>query len=125
MLNLISIASGGAIGALLRHLLIVRATIIGGTAFPFGTLFVNVIGSFLMGVIIGYLVKTLPHSMELRSFLTVGLLGGFTTFSAFSLDTITLFERGAFTYATLYVLSSVVFSLLSVFCGLQLIRSFF
>lgn len=116
------IALGGAIGAMLRHGTSSFITRSLATAFPLGTLTVNIIGSLLMGLIVGYLVKTLPHSIELRGFLVVGLLGGFTTFSAFSLDVITLIERGAFWQATAYVVVSVVLSVLAVLAGLLIFR---
>ena len=88
------IALGGAIGSVLRYFTSNYINSLIKIGFPAGTVTVNIIGSFAMGIIIGYLVKTLPHSNELRLFLTVGILGGFTTFSAFSLDAITLIERG-------------------------------
>ena len=116
------VALGGGIGSFLRYLLGSSIYRHFGTNFPYGTFAVNIIGSFLMGVLIEYLTKTLPHSMELRAFLAVGLLGGFTTFSAFSLDSILLFERGDVFIALIYVTSSVVLSVLSVFIGMTTIR---
>lgn len=113
---------GGGIGSVLRYVLSSIITRNFGSNFPYGTMAVNVIGSFVMGVIIEYLTRTLPHSIELRAFLAVGILGGFTTFSAFSLDAISLFERGELVLSLVYVVSSVVLSILAIFAGLMLVR---
>lgn len=95
-----------------------------GANFPFGTIIVNILGSFLMGLLIAWLARrTGGSSNELRLFLATGFLGGFTTFSAFSLDTITLYERGDFGQAALYVGISVVVSVLALIAGLWLVRS--
>ncbi len=114
---------GGGIGSVLRYFLSSNISRHFGTYFSYGTLAVNIIGSFLMGVLIEYLTKTLPHSLELRAFLAVGILGGFTTFSAFSLDAIIMFERGDNMLALAYVLASVVFSIIAVFAGMMLIQA--
>lgn len=116
------IAAGGAIGASLRYLITSRITQWMGVNFPYGTIAVNIIGSLLMGLLIGYFAKTLPHSNELRAFLSIGVLGGFTTFSAFSLDAVSLIERGALLQATAYIASSVLISILALFIGLYIIR---
>jgi CrcB protein len=116
------IALGGGIGAVLRHLLTSKASHIFGVAFPYGTIIVNIIGSCLMGILIGYLAKTLPHSMELRAFLAIGLLGGFTTFSAFSLDAVNMIERGQLSQAAIYVALSVFVSIVALFAGLYVMR---
>ena len=121
-MTIVYIAIGGALGSVLRYLATVQAANLLGKSLPYGTFAVNIIGSFIMGIVIGYLAKTLPHSNELRSFLTIGLLGGFTTFSAFSLDAITLIERGETLQAGFYVLSSVIFAILAVFAGLYIIK---
>jgi len=114
---------GGGIGSFLRYITTGFITRNLGVNFPYGTLAVNIIGSFLMGALIEYLVKTMPHSAEFRSFIVVGVLGGFTTFSAFSLDAITLFERGNMPLALFYVLTSVICSILAVFVGLMVVRA--
>jgi CrcB protein len=114
---------GGGIGSVLRYFVIGSFTRNFGINFPYGTLAVNIMGSFLMGVLIEYLTRTLPHSIELRAFLAVGILGGFTTFSAFSMDAITLFERGEPGYAMVYVLASVILSICAVFAGLMAVKS--
>lgn len=120
----IYITIGGGIGSFLRYILSSAIARNLGTNFPYGTLAVNIIGSFVMGAIIEYFSRTLPHSMELRAFLTVGILGGFTTFSAFSLDAILLIDRGNAALALAYVLSSVVFSIFAVFAAMALVRWF-
>ena len=116
------IALGGGVGSFLRHIIssIIARNL--GTHFPFGTLSVNIIGSFAMGVIIEYFSRTLPHSNELRAFLTVGLLGGFTTFSAFSLDAISMFDRGSSAMAIAYIVASVMLSIFAVFLGMSLVK---
>ncbi len=95
-----------------------------GSGFPYGTLFVNVAGSFVMGVFVAMFAHIGNPSQEMRAFLTVGLLGGFTTFSSFSLDVVTLYERGEIATAALYVGVSFVLSLTAIFAGLFLVRSF-
>jgi CrcB protein len=119
------IAAGGAVGSVLRYFLSGYIVSTLKTSFPVGTLTVNIVGSLFMGIIIGYMVKTLPHSNEVRAFLVVGILGGFTTFSAFSLDTITLIERGNIVSALIYVALSVFVSIVALFIGLQITRNLF
>ena len=119
--TLLHVALGGAIGASGRYLTGVAATRVFGTGFPWGTLIVNVVGSFLMGVI----VVALAHLSATRfgPFLMTGVLGGFTTFSAFSLDAVTLWERGAVLPAVAYLAGSVILSLAALVAGLLLARS--
>lgn len=120
ILTLVQVAAGGAIGAILRYLSNVGATRLLGPGFPYGTVFVNVVGSFLMGV----LVVVLAHKggTRLAPFLMTGILGGFTTFSAFSLDTFTIWQRGEAATAALYVLASVALSLAALVAGVALTR---
>ncbi len=118
------VALGGAIGAACRYLTVSAFTKWLGVAFPYGTLAVNILGSLFMGCVIGWLTKTLPHSMELRAFLVVGVLGGFTTFSAFSLDVVTLLENGALGQAILYVIASVLGAVLALFLAIWAFRAF-
>lgn len=102
---------GAGIGGMLRHgigLLSLRWL---GPNFPYGTLAINVIGSALMGLVIGVLASRNMPGQTLRLFLTTGILGGFTTFSTFSLDSVTLWERGEVAAAIGYVLASVILSL--------------
>lgn len=116
------VALGGAIGSVARYGMISAVGRWLGTGFPWGTLSVNVLGSFLMGVLIEMFVEKLPISPEIRAFFTVGILGGFTTFSAFSLDAVTLFERGEMGSAATYILASVILSIGALFAGLLLMR---
>lgn len=123
MTHLLLIAVGGALGASLRHLSGLALLRLLGPAFPWGTLFVNVIGSLAMGLLIGWLAKRTGTSTEIKLFLATGLLGGFTTFSAFSLDVANLWERGELNLAFGYVVSSVLFSIIAIFAGLWLSRT--
>src|SRR5690606_31761018 len=95
MYHLLLVALGGAVGSALRHLVNLSALRLAGPGFPFGTLAVNLTGSFAMGVLVELIARRFGASNELRLFLMTGVLGGFTTFSAFSLDTAVLWERGA------------------------------
>lgn len=122
-MNLIFIiAVGGAIGAVCRYLLSSQIAQVAGTQFPWGILIVNVVGGFLMGAIAGIGAQSMGISQETRTFLTTGVLGGFTTFSAFSLDTALLIERGDIIHAAAYVLSSVIGSVMALFLGLYMVR---
>jgi CrcB protein len=116
---------GGGLGAALRHGVNVSAAQIFGVTYPWGTMFVNVVGSLLIGAIAGYLAfrGDAIWTQPLRLFLTTGILGGSTTFSAFSLDFALLFERGEIGQGVFYILASVALSLGAVFLGLFLVRS--
>ena len=116
------VAIGGGIGAAARYGVNVWSGRLFGSAFPWHTLIVNVLGCFIMGALTGLMAQKLNLSQEMRAFLTTGILGGFTTFSAFSLDFALLVERKATFAAGAYVLGSVVLSLAAVFAGLQLMR---
>ena len=115
---------GGGIGAALRHGVNILSARLLGTGFNYATLFENVSGSLVMGLLIGYFAFAGGSSQHWRLFLTTGILGGYTTFSAFSLDTALLYERGAIGLAALYVLGSVVLSIAGLFAGLALVRHF-
>ncbi|MGD9783986.1 MAG: fluoride efflux transporter CrcB [Hyphomicrobiaceae bacterium] len=115
-------SAGGACGAGARHLVNVGIGRLLGTGFPWATLTVNVVGSFLMGVLIEALMLRLGGSAELRTFLGTGVLGGFTTFSAFSLDVSVLMSRGETGTALLYVVGSVVVSILVLYLGMAVAR---
>ena len=115
---------GGGLGAALRHGMNIAAARLLGTAFPYGTLIINVTGSILMGLIAGYFAFRGGASQHWRLFLTTGILGGYTTFSAFSLDAALLYERGETWSAVLYVIGSVVLSILGLFAGLYVIRQY-
>ena len=115
---------GGGIGAALRHAVNIGAARWLGAAFPFGTLTVNVTGSFVMGLIAGYFAFKGDASQHWRLFLTTGILGGYTTFSAFSLDAALLWERHEMGLAALYVSLSVLLSIGGLFAGLWVVRQF-
>jgi CrcB protein len=115
---------GGGIGAAARHGINVAFARWFGTSFPFHTLFENVSGSLLMGLLAGYFMLRGYTSQHLRLFLTTGILGGYTTFSAFSLDAILLWERQQYGMAALYVFTSVIASLAGLMIGLAVIRLF-
>ncbi len=121
---LFAIALGGALGSLARHFVSAGIYGVTGTAFPWGIFVVNVAGGFLMGLIVELGALKLNYTPELRAFLTTGILGGFTTFSAFSLDAALLIERGDLFSAALYMIGSVVLSVLALFGGLALVRGF-
>ena len=122
--NLISVAVGGALGASLRYLAgigVIR--VFGQTGFPLGIIIVNVLGSFLVGI---FVVAAAQRGMSsLSPFVMTGLLGGFTTFSAFSLEAVTLYERGDVAQAALYVTLSVVLSISGLVAGLWIARAVF
>jgi CrcB protein len=118
------IAAGGAIGAVGRHMAIIGVNYWLGQGFPYGTLLVNVAGSFLLGVLIESLAITWSYSLELRNFFVIGLLGAFTTFSAFSFDIFSLIERGELFIATLYAAASVILSVVALFVGILVFRYF-
>ena len=119
---LLAVALGGALGASGRHLVSRAMVHLLGTSFPWGTLLVNVLGSVLMGMLIELAALRLNLSNEMRAFVFVGILGGFTTFSTFALDAVTLYERGALLPAFLYVLGSVTLAVAGLFAGLALMR---
>ena len=118
--TLVQVALGGAIGASLRYLTGRAAFHLMGPGFPWGTIAVNILGSFLMGVLVVVLAE--KGGTRLAPFLTVGALGGFTTFSSFSLDVMTIYERGEVNLALLYAAASVVLSLLAIAVGLSSAR---
>ncbi|MBE0692770.1 MAG: fluoride efflux transporter CrcB [Aquamicrobium sp.] len=123
MYHFLLVAAGGALGSGLRHLTNLAALRLLGPGFPWGTLTVNLVGGFLMGVFVELLARRLGGSAELRLFVATGFLGGYTTFSAFSLDFAVLYERGALAQAFGYVAASVVFSIAALFLGMWLAKS--
>ena len=114
---------GGGIGSAIRHGVNVGFARLFGTALPFPTLFENVTGSLLMGLLAGYFAFKSDASQALRLFLTTGILGGYTTFLAFSLDTVLLWERGQYGVALVYVAASVGAALAGLALGLALMRA--
>ena len=125
MSSVLYVALGGAIGASGRYLLGQATLRAFGAGFPMGTLAVNVIGSALMGVLWGYLNSKGSENESLRLFIGVGLLGGFTTFSAFSLESIFMLERKAYGAFVSYIGLSVGLSLLALLAGLWLARGIY
>jgi len=119
------VALGGAIGSAARYSINVWSGRMFGTEFPWHTLIVNVLGCFAMGVLIELMALRFHVTHEARAFLTTGILGGFTTFSAFSLDFVYLVERKHMMAAGGYALASVMVSLLAVFAGMNLIRAIY
>lgn len=118
--TLSQVAAGGAIGAVLRFATVLGAARVLGAGFPFGTMIVNIAGSLVMGFL--FVILTARGS-GLHPFLLTGILGGFTTFSAFSLDAITLWERGDAAQAGIYVAASVILSILALAFGALLARA--
>lgn len=121
--NFILVGLGGAIGAMMRHGAGLVALRLSANAFPWGTLAVNVIGSLCIGLFVGLLALMTAWSHEVRLFVVVGILGGFTTFSAFSLDIVSLIEREQMLSAILYCVGSVLLSVAATFLGLFMVRA--
>jgi fluoride exporter len=117
------VAAGGALGSVARYALNSSVTRALGEAFPWGILFANVLGCFLMGLLGAYFMQRVPEQEATRLFLTTGYLGGFTTFSAFSFDVLKLINGGQNSAAVLYVFASVGLSLLAVFAGFLLVKA--
>ena len=113
---------GGGLGAALRHGMNLFAARLLGTAFPYGTLIINVLGSLSMGLIAEYFALKAGLPQHIRLFLTTGILGGFTTFSAFSLETALLYERGQIGHAAIYVVASVGLGVGALFAGMAIVR---
>ncbi|MGL4312197.1 MAG: fluoride efflux transporter CrcB [Paracoccaceae bacterium] len=118
--TLLQVAIGGAVGASARYLTNVAALRAFGPGFPYATLIVNVLGSFLMGVLVVVLAQRFDN--RLAPLLMTGVLGGFTTFSAFSLDAVSLWDRGQAGSAAIYVGASVILSLAALVAGLAVAR---
>jgi fluoride exporter len=116
---------GAGFGGVLRHLINILSVRLLGMAFPYGTLFINVSGSLVMGLVAGYFAFFGNAPQSARLFIATGVLGGYTTFSTFSLDVGLLVESGRLGAAALYVVSSVVLSLLGFFAGLWFMRWMF
>jgi len=122
MTNVLLVALGGSIGSVLRYLLSIFMIQVFGTSFPFGTLLVNLLGSFLMGAV--YALGQLSHiSPEIKALIGIGLLGALTTFSTFSNETLLLLQEGLWHKAILNVLLNVTLCLFMVYLGQQLIFS--
>jgi CrcB protein len=122
MSKLLAVAAGGVVGAVARYLVYIAVGHLLGMGFPYATLIVNIVGSFVMGVLIELMALVWSTSMEMRLFLTTGILGAFTTFSSFSLDFAVLYERRAFALCALYTLASFALSVGALFAGLHVVR---
>ena len=120
---LLAVALGGAIGSLLRYFVASAIQSAASPGFPWGIFVVNISGGFVMGVIVELGVLKLQLSPEVRAFLTVGILGGYTTFSTFSLDSVLLIQRGAYLSAAAYIAGSAALSIFALFAGLWLVRA--
>jgi len=119
---LLSIGLGGAIGAIGRYFVMIAVGHLVGMAFPYATLLVNVVGSLLLGLLVEAMAVLWQVDETLRAFVVVGVLGAFTTFSTFSLDVVYLFHRGEIASALLYVILSVVLSVLAFGIGMYAVR---
>ena len=121
--QILLVAIGGAVGSVARHLVGVASLRLFGPAFPFGTLIVNLVGAFVMGVFVELLARRFGASNDLRLLIATGVLGGFTTFSSFALDTAALWERGEVISSFVYVATTLVLGLAALFLGLGLART--
>ena len=118
----LAVAAGGMVGAVLRYGVNVTTTKLAGHGFPLGTMIVNVTGSFAMGALVAAMALYWNASQEARLFLAVGLLGSFTTFSTFSLDVYTLYERQAYGPLLIYAVGSFCLSIVGLVLGLAAVR---
>jgi len=123
MLNTLLVMAGGAIGSALRYQLGRASLRLLGPGWPWGTFAANVLGGLAMGLLVGWLAMRAQGSEAIRLFVAVGVLGGFTTFSAFSLETMLMIERGDWLPATAYALVSVVVSVGALALGLTMMRT--
>jgi fluoride exporter len=113
---------GGGVGAAIRHGINIAGLRAMGPDFPYATMFINITGSIIMGVVAAYFAFKGDASQHWRLFLTTGILGGYTTFSTFSLDAALLYERDQYLLAAVYVLGSVIVSIAALFAGLAVVR---
>jgi len=125
MYGILYVALGGAVGASLRYVLGLAAARSLGPDYPYGTLIANVLGGFLMGLLAGWLAFKISGGENIRLFLGVGLLGGFTTFSAFSLEAFQMLEKKAYASFAGYVGGSVVLSIGALILGVMIARKIF
>lgn len=117
------VALGGAVGAVGRYGVSILVTSIAGLGFPYGTLCVNIIGSLVLGIFIEVFALAWSPSHEIRTFVVVGVLGSFTTFSMFSLDVVSLMTRGETVPALIYMASSVLLSIGAIWLGIMVTRA--
>jgi CrcB protein len=121
----LTVALGGALGSVMRYMVAGAVQPAWWPGFPFGIFVVNITGGLAMGLIAALAALKLNLTPEMRAFLTTGILGGYTTFSTFSLDSAMLMERGAYVQASAYVIGSVVLSILALFAGLWIVRALY
>lgn len=121
-MNFLLVFVGAGLGGMLRHAVNMLTLRWFGPNFPWGTFLINVTGSLAMGLVVGFLVHRNLPGTGLRLFIATGLLGGYTTFSTFSLDTITLWERGQIANAMAYVIGSLILSFAGLWLGMALFR---
>lgn len=122
MQSILAVALGGALGSVLRHLLNNGIMVLTKSPFPFGIMVINILGGLAMGVLIALFAEQTQAPQNLRSFLMVGVLGGFTTFSTFSADTVLLWQRGEVVQAVAYAGGSVILSVAALLLGMMLVR---
>lgn len=122
ILAILAVALGGALGSVLRYLMNNGVTAMFKTSFPFGIMAVNILGGLVMGILIAWFAEQANASQTMRSFLMVGVLGGFTTFSTFSADTVLLWQRGEVMQAAMYAAGSVILSIVALLAGMAIVR---
>jgi CrcB protein len=122
MLNALAVGCGGFIGAVSRYLLSMFINRSNNSGFPISTLIINILGSFLIGLLTEILINLYPNNKKMQLFLTTGILGGFTTFSTFSLETINLYQNGNTIFAITNVVLSIAFCLVGVVLGKMLAK---
>ena len=122
MVYILAVAVGGALGAVLRYLVVIGMSNISFIGMPTGVLSCNILGSFLLGILISWSMKDPLISENLRIFLQVGILGAFTTFSTFALEVFNMTEKGDYTIAMIYVVLSVILSIGGLFLGISFYR---
>lgn len=123
LMILLAVGVGGGIGALIRYFVAGAIQSAAWPGYPWGIFVVNITGGFVMGLIVELSALKISLTPEMRAFLTTGILGGYTTFSTFSLDSVLLIERGQYGTAAIYVVGSTLLSILALFAGLWLVRA--
>jgi CrcB protein len=119
-----AVAAGGAIGSVARYC-VAQLQSPAWAGFPYGIFFVNISGGFIMGLLTELMALKFSVSPEVRAFLTTGIMGGYTTFSTFSLESAMLIQRGAYVSASGYIIGSAVLSIIALFCGLWIVRALY